>query len=828
MDFNFSNVHIPTTSSPVVHPVDLFHSLTVSDSSINDLWLAQGDALREWHDHRESSDVAITLNTGAGKTLIGLLIAQSLLNESHRQVVYACGSIQLVAQTADKARGYGLPVATYYRGDFENRIAYQKAEVPCITTYQALFNGRSRFTRDDVGALVFDDAHTAEHILRDQFTLRIKRATNSEIYDSVWTTFRSYHNDTGKASSYQETYEGVTDGLFLIPPHEVQRQASSIRQILGGANLTADAETMFAWEHIRDHEDLCCVLVTGDAVTFTPPVIPTSSLSFFAPSVRRVYLSATLTAPDAMVRAFGRAPSRIVSPSTTAGECERMILFPSATKEPDGDLVTAKQVIADQKALILVPSFPRGERWSDVSEMPRGDAATTAIEAFRDAPAPAKLTLASRYDGMDFAGETCRVMVIDDLPAGTGVLERFQWERLEMANTLNGIVASRIVQSFGRISRGMNDHGVVLITGRRLIDWLAVPRNRRLLPPFLEQQIALGETLCESITDSETLASVAHSCLDRSSGWLQLYSRSMGESTPRPEEAERELALSVALAEAEFGDRLWLREYPAAADALLAVLDNAFAFSHNAGGWASLWIGYAAQMAGDGATAEEYYSKAEATHRNIPRRQRHSESPNNELPEQVERIAQQMRVNYGGNSVSLPPKQHGSALAPLLGGHTPSKTEEALRALGQFLGLDSSRPDNEYGTGPDVLWHLEGHPPLCMEVKTDKTEASAYTKTDVGQLHSHVQWVKERTGVDEVMPIFVGLGLQFRPEASPSPEMRIIDLSRFRGLSDDLSALYDSVRTSLPLYVRRDLHRGAKEKGLMYSQILEDLVAGDE
>ena len=60
------------------------------------------------HANRDKDDVAVVLNTGAGKTLVGLLIAQSLVNETKRQVVYACSSIQLVEQTATKAEGYGL------------------------------------------------------------------------------------------------------------------------------------------------------------------------------------------------------------------------------------------------------------------------------------------------------------------------------------------------------------------------------------------------------------------------------------------------------------------------------------------------------------------------------------------------------------------------------------------------------------------------------------------------------------------------------------------------------------------------------------------------
>ena len=158
-------------------PIEIFHASAISDGKINDLWLAQGDALREWHDHRNERDVAVVLNTGAGKTLVGLLIAQSLVNETQRPVVYACSSIQLVEQTAEKASGYGLPVTTYYRGNFSNDL-YKRAEAPCITTYQALFNGRTRFKSDHIAAAIFDDAHAAEHILRDQYSLTISPQKN--------------------------------------------------------------------------------------------------------------------------------------------------------------------------------------------------------------------------------------------------------------------------------------------------------------------------------------------------------------------------------------------------------------------------------------------------------------------------------------------------------------------------------------------------------------------------------------------------------------------------------------------------------------------------
>ena len=97
-DIDFSNIPARSKQTKPIHPIEIFQASAITDGNINDLWLAQGDALREWHEHRDDRNVAVVLNTGAGKTLVGLLIAQSLVQETQRQVVYACSSIQLVEQ----------------------------------------------------------------------------------------------------------------------------------------------------------------------------------------------------------------------------------------------------------------------------------------------------------------------------------------------------------------------------------------------------------------------------------------------------------------------------------------------------------------------------------------------------------------------------------------------------------------------------------------------------------------------------------------------------------------------------------------------------------
>ena len=132
----------------------------------------------------------------------------------------------------------------------------------------------------------------------------------------------------------------------------------------------------------------------------------------------------------------------------------------------------------------------------------------------------------------------------------------------------------------------------------------------------------------------------------------------------------------------------------------------------------------------------------------------------------------------------------------LNGSGSVPQIEEALRCLGQYLGLESTRPDKEHDTGPDVLWMSNDGFAVVMEVKTDKLESSRYTKSDLGQLRDHVQWVSDRYETTEVAEVFVGPLLAASDQANPSLEMVVIELEQFGSIGKKL--------------VRHDTRRGRK------------------
>ena len=229
-------------------------------------------------------------------------------------------------------------------------------------------------------------------------------------------------------------------------------------------------------------------------------------------------------------------------------------------------------------------------------------------------------------------------------------------------------------------------------------------------------------------------------------------------------------------------------------------------------------------MSGDHQNASYFYRKACANQSNMPRPRSLTTSTGTSVPAQVTRIAEQMRIGHADSILVQPPKSLVQDLTLLNGNGSAAQIEEAIRCLGQYLGLNSTRPDNDLSVGPDVLWLSEDGLAVCMEAKTGKQPSSLYRKEDVGQLHNHIQWVNDNHQVSEIIPVFVGPLLLASKEASPSPDMKIIELQQFHELSQRLiAALQDVAQSALPLSLEHGLHEVMRNRNLMYPEVVANL-----
>ena len=179
---DFGTLSVPQKKDAQTDPIKIFEALPRLDGSLNDLWRGQTDALRQWDAQRTESDILISLNTGAGKTLAGLLIAQSLVNEGLSNVLYVCPTNDLVIQTKNEADRSGIKTTTRMEQKFDNDL-FEIGKAFCITNYQAVFGGLSSLRRKHFpSAIIFDDAHVAESVLRGSFTMSLSEGRRRIIF----------------------------------------------------------------------------------------------------------------------------------------------------------------------------------------------------------------------------------------------------------------------------------------------------------------------------------------------------------------------------------------------------------------------------------------------------------------------------------------------------------------------------------------------------------------------------------------------------------------------------------------------------------------------
>lgn len=235
---DFSRLGRLASSPKPMHPIKIFEKLPNLPGTPNDIWRGQAEALNRWHEERHRRGVLIALNTGAGKTLVGLLIAQSLVNEGVENAIYVCATIDLVRQTALQVHQVGLEYTIRIDGKYNNDL-FESGRSFCVTTYQALFNGLSRIRRIHFpGAVIFDDAHVAETMLRDAISLRISSQTDTTLYHELCALFGPHFDDLERHGEFRDATGGAQSTIVLAAPGEVRERSKQMLALFESYGLS--------------------------------------------------------------------------------------------------------------------------------------------------------------------------------------------------------------------------------------------------------------------------------------------------------------------------------------------------------------------------------------------------------------------------------------------------------------------------------------------------------------------------------------------------------------------------------------------------------------
>ena len=127
-----------------VDPIQLYEGLD-RRSDTGPLRPAQDFVLREWHsNHRGATDGIIKLHTGQGKTIVGLLVLLSKLNEGAGPCLYLSPNRFLADQTCAQAERFGIPVLNGNQSS-DLPLDFTQGRKIYVATVQKLFNGLTKF-----------------------------------------------------------------------------------------------------------------------------------------------------------------------------------------------------------------------------------------------------------------------------------------------------------------------------------------------------------------------------------------------------------------------------------------------------------------------------------------------------------------------------------------------------------------------------------------------------------------------------------------------------------------------------------------------------------
>ena len=731
---DFKKLRNAKAKPKLINPRDIFNALP-KPPGINDLYASQAEVLDAWFDRRTDKDVVIKLHTGGGKTLVALLIAQSLMNETGDPVLYLAPTNQLVKQVLAQSQEYGIPTGPYVKGS-PLPASFRDGESVLVGAYETLFNGRSKFgVRGSaqevvkVGAIILDDAHVALSSVREAFTLSVSAKTHEEVYKELADRFRPSFSEAGRWGAFSDIIAGKEYGVIEVPSWAWHRKHEEIQQYL--SNKIDDIDP-FIWPFLRDNLDVCHCLFSKSTATITPIFPPVDALPTFEDCERRIYMSATIADDSEIVRTFGASRTAVSNPITSeslAGVGERMILVPSFMTIGATPILPMIKKFATKLAkwkkgvVILSPSASAAKEWTDIAEHPKSTSAVAdCVAAMQVGKVYGPIVLANRYDGIDLPSNACRFLVMDDLPQGTTNYDLFRTNVMAGAS-VNSLLAQRIEQGIGRGTRGGADYCVVMLVGSKLVErdrhggWIGRRKNLDFLTASTRVQLKMGQEISEAVTSAKEVGETILKCINRDTDWVAYHASELSEAAHAA--PVDEVALRVAAAERRAFKFQRLGQYSRAMATFEKMrLDDVLVTDRHRRAWFAAAAARIAFQMEDEETGQKLQLIAYSENSN--------HSPPRKRPNYVARPspgiqarAIVVRLREYNQRVAIV-ADFDDAMSDLVADASAARYEDGLAKLGEFLGFDAERPEMVHGVGPDVLWRTNGTFDFVIEAKSNK------------------------------------------------------------------------------------------------------------
>lgn len=776
MPVDFKSLSSSHGDERVVEPRKIFSALPAKPFSY--LRDVQGTVLASWFDRRQSRDLLIKMNTGSGKTVVGMLALQSSINEGVGPALYVAADNYLAEQARTEARNLGIAVV-----DDPRSPAYAAGSAIAVVNVWRVFNGNSIFgvnqKRLDIGTVLVDDVHACLATARDQFTLTIPRT--HELYEKLFGLFKSGLSDQSRATLL-ELEDGEPGAVARVPfwtwAEKLEHVTDAIHEHRN------DDEVKWAWPLIHDHLAVSSCAVSSAAIEIQPPCLPVEVIPSFEEAGRRIYLTATLNDAGVLVSDFGADPESVrlpITPETSSDIGERMILLPQELNprlEDDGIAAWIRQLADRWNVVVIVPSDRRARFWEPIADLVlSGGTLEEGISSLRESHVGLAV-MVNRYDGVDLPESACRVLILDGLPEAVSATDRIEAAGLSESDALLTRQIQRIDQGMGRAVRSNEDHCVVILLGSRLVQRVHHPSGRDRFSPATRVQLDLSHQVALQLAGAEIedLDEVVGQCLGRDDDWIAASRRALidAESDAAPE------GLGLHLARREAFEHWSNGQYRPASLAVQNAIDAVDDPKHK--GWLlqekALYTHFF-----DPVQAQEVLLAARRLNPRVAKPLEGVSYRRITIPPQDQAfLAKQYLVERYASANDL--LVGLNALVDELGFPSDAEAfESALAALAEPLGFTAQRPDHDFGTGPDVMWAVGGSTYFLFECKSDAT-SNEISKRYVDQLSGHVNWFRDAYDPSATaVPIMAHPSNVLSTLASPPLEARLLaqaDLQRMR------------------------------------------------
>ncbi|WP_336810126.1 DEAD/DEAH box helicase family protein [Bosea sp. MMO-172] len=724
---------------PVIDPRDIFLTLE-RDKRFAFPRDIQTEVMKAWVDVRDQRDTIIKLNVGSGKTLVGLLLLQSSLNEGKGPALFVCPDNQLVSQVVEEAAALGIEVVEDPRD-----AAFAAGQKICVTTIHKLFNGKSVFGVDTIklpiGTVIVDDAHACIATISEQF--RITLPNSHEAYGKI---LKAVASDLKRQSPsrYLELEDGDPWASMEVPFWAWKDKQDKILKALH--EHKDGNELMFSYPLLREILPYCRCIVSGQYLEIEPICPPTDLIKSFFKAKRRIYMTASLADDSVLVTHFGANPEKLTAPIVPVSSQfmgERMILMPQELN-PDIEIPEIRQLLVDlsedENVVVIVPSKQAADSWKgQADQILIGDKVTAGIEKLRNGHVGLTV-LVNRYDGIDLPGDACRILALFELPEVSSFREAADMAIL--ADSKSGLrrQMQRIEQGMGRGVRSNDDYCVVLLCGPKLTSRIKSPEGRQMLTGATQAQLDLSTNLAKQLdgTDTAGIKKVIQQCLNRDSGWVKVSKKAILKAKPT-----KGLSLDpIAIATRTAFDQARIGDHPAAIQTLKSAINT---------------------LEDEDAKALTLVREAEIAHHIDPANAQKillaAHKLNHSVLKPIEGIAYQKLSAVAGKQAAAVQEIHRSRFLEAADRvlhfkglvedlkfepNTSNEFEAAIHDVGRLLGQGSQRPEKSSEKGPDNLWAFSNGEYVVIECKNGATSEQGISKHDLGQLGQGLDWFEER------------------------------------------------------------------------------------